>query len=161
PGVAADEYLQRFPDYGSELVDKIAHRTMPGGHAPLRPAEEAPPVVPGYEVLELVGRGGMGVVYKARQHSLDRPVALKLLPAAAAGDPVWLARFRREARTASALNHPHICTIYDTGEAGGRPFLSMELVEGRTLADMVAERRPAEELAQLIRQAARALAAAH
>jgi predicted ATPase len=103
----------------------------------------------------------MGLVYRARQKSLDRPVALKLLPADCARDPVWLARFRREALTASALNHPHICTIYDTGECGGRPFLSMELVEGRALAAMVGQRLPVEELARLIGQAARALAAAH
>src|SRR5262249_37198002 len=102
-----------------------------------------------------------GVVYKARQHSLDRPVALKFLPEDCTRDPVWLARFRREARTASALNHPHICTIYDTGESAGRPFLSMELVEGQTLETLIGRRLPFEELARLLGQAARALAAAH
>src|SRR5262249_51207885 len=78
-----------------------------------------------------------------------------------ARDPVWLARFRREARTASALNHPHICTIYDTGEFAGRPFLSMELIEGQTLEALVGQRRPVEELARWLAQVARALAAAH
>src|SRR5262249_7133833 len=128
---------------------------------PAEPRAESLPTVPGYTVLSLLSRGGMGVVYKARQDSLDRPVALKFLPAACARDPVWLERFRREARTASALNHPHICTIYDTGESAGRPFISMELVEGRTLEALIGRRLSMEELARLFGQAARALAAAH
>src|SRR5262249_28934764 len=119
------------------------------------------PEVAGYEVLDVLGRGGMGVVYRARQKSLDRPVALKLLPAEWARDPAGLERFRREARTASALNHPHICTIYDTGECAGRPFLSMELVEGRTLEAPAGQRPAVEELARLIGQAAKALQVAH
>src|SRR2546423_147415 len=119
------------------------------------------PQVAGYEVLELLGRGGMGVVYRARQLSLDRPVALKFLPQECARDPGWLARFRREARTASALNHPHICTIYDTGESAGRPFLSMELIEGRTLEALLGRQQPVAGLARLFRQVACALAAAH
>jgi serine/threonine protein kinase/predicted ATPase len=122
---------------------------------------EAVPEVVGYEVLELLGHGGMGVVYKARQLSLHRFVALKVLPTECIQDPVWLERFHREALTASALNHPHICTIYDTGISAGRPFLSMELVDGQTLRELVSQRRPAEELARLLGQAARALAAAH
>jgi predicted ATPase len=125
------------------------------------PVPEPLPQVPGYEVLDPLGRGAMGVVYRARQKSLDRPVALKFLPADCAHDPVWLGRFRREALTASALNHPHICTIYDTGESGGRPFLSMELIEGQTLAALGSQRLPAGESARLIGQVARALAAAH
>src|SRR6516225_7950550 len=145
------------------------YETMSSGDEPVRPVAgedrapvpEPPPQVPGYEVLELLGRGAMGVVYRARQESLDRPVALKLLPADCANDPVWLGRFRREALTASALNHPHICTIYDSGECGGRPFLSMELVEGQTLAALAGPHLPVGESARLIGQAARALAAAH
>jgi predicted ATPase len=164
PDLALEEYLQRFPQYQTELAEQIARPTVVAGEMPLfsaNPRAEATPEVAGFEVLGPLGRGGMGVVYKARQLSLDRPVALKFLPEECARDPVWLARFRREARTASALNHPHICTIYDTGESGGRPFLSMELVEGRTLEELVGQRRPVQELARLLGQAARALAAAH
>jgi predicted ATPase len=157
------EYLQRFPQYGSELPKRIERRTVAVG-APSRRSRDlpaAPPEVPGFASLEPIGRGGMGVVYKALQTSLERPVALKFLPEECAQDPAWLRRFRREARTASALNHPHICTIYDTGECAGKPFLSMELVEGKTLETLLGQRLPVPELAQLFRQAARALAAAH
>jgi predicted ATPase len=163
PSLDVAEYLQRFPQYQAELSERIARRTVAIGAPAQQPADQAqtPPEVPGFEVLGPIGRGGMGVVYKARQTSLDRPVALKLLPAECGQDPVWLNRFRREARTASALNHPHICTIYDTGESAGRPFLSMELVEGMTLEAMLSQRPPVPELAQVFRQAAQALAAAH
>jgi predicted ATPase len=164
PALALSEHLRRFPQYGSELRDYIARSTIDGRYTPLRPVEpgaEVAPVVEGYEAVVLIGRGGMGFVYKAHQQSLNRPVALKFLPAECAQDPAWLNRFRREAVTASALNHPHICTIYDTGECAGRPFLSMEFVEGRTLAELIRARPAIDEVVRLIRQAARALAAAH
>jgi serine/threonine protein kinase/predicted ATPase len=139
---------------GHESTHPVAAENRPQVPEPL-------PQVTGYEVQDLLGRGAMGVVYRARQQSLDRPVALKLLPADCAREPVWLGRFRREALTASALNHPHICTIYDTGESSGRPFLSMELIEGQTLASIGGRYLSVDESARLIGQAARALAAAH
>jgi predicted ATPase len=121
----------------------------------------APPQIPGYEVEALLGRGGMGVVYQARHLRLNRPVALKILPRGFAQDPKRLERFRREARAASALNHPHICTIYDIDEYEGQPYLVMELIEGRTLRALAARRPSLPELVHLVGQVAKALAAAH
>ena len=120
----------------------------PAAQPPL-PPEQIAPHFPQLEILECLGRGGMGVVYKARQNSLNRLVALKLLAPERVHDPRFAERFTREAQALALLNHPNIVTIYDFGQAGGFYFLIMEFVDGVNLRQLLRARKftPEEALA--------------
>ena len=150
--LAHDELAASFLE--SEETANTAEPTEPS----VPPGEAIGP----YVLLEFVEKGGMGEVYKALDKRLDRTVALKFLPPVFAQDAGSLARFQREARAASALNHPRICTIHDIGDFRGRPFFVMEFLEGRSLrAHLSAKQVPIPELLDIAVQVCDALAAAH
>ncbi len=148
---AAQEYLDRFPND----VDTI-RRALTDSEDRARASRFEPPTVarlaelfPALEILELIGVGGMGAVYKARQIGLDRMVALKILPEEFGHDPKFALRFTREARALAKLNHPHIVSVYEFGHVGDTHYFLMEYVDGTTLRAMVQGRllRPEQALA--------------
>jgi serine/threonine protein kinase len=143
---------------GGELV-------ITGGGAAAEPPptpEELAPLFPAYEMVELIGRGGMGAVYKARQRGLDRMAAIKILPTEASSDPAFSERFSREARALARLNHAGIVNIYDSGQAGGLYYFVMEYVDGLNLRQLIRARNTApNDALGIIAQVCEALQYAH
>src|SRR6516165_10242589 len=135
----------------------------PQGSLPTMPPEEEPlPQVPGYEVESVLGRGGMGVVYRARHLRLDRLVALKMTLAGSYAGPHERERFRREAEAVAALRHPNLVQVYDAGDWAGRPYFTMELIEGGSLAQRLAGTpQLARQAAELLATLAEAMQVAH
>ncbi len=132
------------------------------GAQPPPSIESLAPLFPQYELLELIGRGGMGAVYKARQRGLDRLVAIKVLPADLSRDPTWSERFAREAKALARLAHPNIVGVHDSGQVEGFFYFAMEYVDGSTLRQVIQAKsaRPAEAL-RLVMQICDALQYAH
>jgi WD40 repeat protein/predicted Ser/Thr protein kinase len=186
---AADEYHTRFPEQTAHVDALLGGLTLhlhrrprgrpagpgageagaadpprerAGAPPPAAPPPPPLPAIPGYEVLRVLGQGGMGVVYQARQVALNRPVALKMILAGAYAGEHERARFRTEAEAVARLRHGNIVQIYEVGEQEGRPFLSLEFVEGGSLADRLkGTPQPAHDAARLLETLARAVHAAH
>src|SRR5689334_22791256 len=140
------------------FAQKATEPTAPPEDLPLRPGQ----TFHGLEILELLGKGGMGVVYKARQPALDRMVALKILPQKMALDPDFQNRFIREAKALGSLNHPNIVAVYDFGAEGGLFFFAMEFVDGTNLRQILRDRKLSPEQAlKIVPQLCDALDYAH
>jgi serine/threonine protein kinase len=144
------------------VIDPGVTVITPGSAPMIPPLSPGLPTIPGYEVLGELGRGGMGVVYKARQVQLNRIVALKMIRAGAHAEPGERARFKAEAEAVARLQHPNIVQIYEVGEADGWPFLSLEFVDGGALDRQInGKPLPIREAAALVERLARAVHAAH
>ena len=131
------------------MAMNLAEPTLDASALPAPSLEELAPSFPQLELLSLLGRGGMGIVYKARQPQLDRTVALKILAPECSDDPRFAERFQREAISLAKLDHPNIVTIHDTGESDGYYYLIMEFIEGLNLREAMAGEKmaPSEALA--------------
>ena len=174
-GDSADDprYVETLARRGYRLMVTIEYLESAPGIAPGEVTAEATlqsssligKKVSHYRVLDVIGGGGMGMVFKAEDHKLGRLVALKFLPEEFAGDAVALKRFEREAQTASALNHPNICTIYEIEEHEGQPFIAVELLQGHNLRDRLSASKqkplPLRELLEISAQICDGLQAAH
>ena len=149
-------------DGRSALMEALA-REAPRASAPAGQLAPGSAIGARYEIIRLLGKGGMGEVYLARDLELGREVALKLVAPHLAADPAMLARFRREIQLSSLVTHPNVLRVYDLGESGGLRFLTMQYIEGRSLATVLAEERPLplERATALFRQVCDGLAAAH
>jgi serine/threonine protein kinase/Tfp pilus assembly protein PilF len=147
-----EDYRERFPTLSPHTLAEAVRTPVPADR----------PSIPGYEILGVLGRGGMGVVYKARQLSLNRIVAIKKIRAGVDAGPEELARFRGEAEAAACLQHPHIVQIHEVGEVDGRPYLVLEYVDGGSLAERLARMpQPTHAAAALVETLARAMHYAH
>ncbi len=161
-----EEYVARFPQHSVRLRRQFVVHEGFDGSAPVGDAEAESsnewPRVRGYEIVGRLGHGGVGVVYQARQLGVNRPVALKLIQATPFADGQQAARVTTEAEAAGRLRHPNIVQVYEAGEQDGRPFLSMELMEGGSLDKQLAGTPlPADEAAWLVETLARAIQYAH
>jgi tRNA A-37 threonylcarbamoyl transferase component Bud32 len=167
PELSLSEYLERWPQYYSELRplrETVGTPTFPAASSKspddLTPASGSR--LGCYELLDELGRGGMGIVYKARHLSLNRVVALKMVQDSRCLHPENLVRFLSEAEAVAGVQHPYIAQIYDVGQIDGRPYFTMEFVEGGTLAQKIARApQPPRQAAHMVEMLARAVQAAH
>ena len=161
---AVRERWQRICRAQAEIEALFPREPGPAGCVPAPPSDEGQslPAIPGYAIEAVLGRGGMGVVYRAHHLRLNRPVALKMLLAGDYAGPADRARFQREAEAVAGLRHANIVQVYDVGDQDGRPYFTMEIVEGGSLAEKLAGvPQPAREVASLVAVLAEAVGAAH